>query len=170
MNWRNDPHFWWVISAIISNVHPRNFRCLRQDSNPWPVQGQCSEFTNQAMKPMTQMWSSQSPGLMCFRERIDEGQKCGWEMNWRNDLHTCWTISAMVHIWENRWSCPANKFYRIGNLLTSWTIVSSFFLLSSFFFCFFSFFCWRLQTWKRSWGYKKNKNTAKPEHRVFLLL
>ena len=52
MNWRNDPHTWWIISAIISKVHPRNFRCLRQDSNPWPVRGQCSEFTNRAMKPL----------------------------------------------------------------------------------------------------------------------
>ena len=115
------------------------------------------QWVYQSSYEATQMWSSQSAGLMCFRERNDEGQKCGWEMNWRNDLHTCWTISAMVHIWENRWNCPANKFYRIGNLLTSWTIVSSCFLLSSFFFCFFAFFCCRLQTWKRSWGYKKTK-------------
>ena len=21
---------------------------------------------------------------------------CGWEMNWKNDLHTCWTISGIV--------------------------------------------------------------------------
>jgi len=61
------------------------------------------------------------------------------------------------HTFENRWNCPANKFYRIGNLLTSSTIVSSFFFLLSFFVCFFVVFSSRLQTQKRGRGNKKVK-------------
>ena len=38
MNWRNDPQTCWTISAIVSYVHLKIFRCLHRDSNPWPQQ------------------------------------------------------------------------------------------------------------------------------------
>ena len=31
MNLRNDPHTCWTISAIVSYVHLKNFRCLQQE-------------------------------------------------------------------------------------------------------------------------------------------
>ena len=34
VNWRNDPHTYWTISAIVSPVHLKFFRCLQRDSNP----------------------------------------------------------------------------------------------------------------------------------------
>ena len=38
MNWRNDPHTSWIISAIVLYLHPKNIRHLQQDLNPWPLQ------------------------------------------------------------------------------------------------------------------------------------
>ena len=34
---RNGPHTCWTISAIVSYVHLKIFRCLQRDSNPWPL-------------------------------------------------------------------------------------------------------------------------------------
>ena len=56
----------------------------------------------------TRMWWSQFAGLMGSRERNDEWKKrermkCGWE--WIEEMVLTlkwWTISAMVHIWDNR--------------------------------------------------------------------
>ena len=52
MNWRNDPHTCWAISAIVSYVHLKNFRCLQGYLNPWPLWCQCSALMNGAMKPL----------------------------------------------------------------------------------------------------------------------
>ena len=94
-------------------------------------------------------------GMMSERNVVEnELKKCSSHLldNLSDGAHM-----RQSHIYENRWNCPANKLYRIGNLLTSSTIVLSFLLLSSFFFCFSVFICSRLKTRKRSWSYKKVK-------------
>ena len=52
MNWRNHAHTCWTISTIVSYVHLKNFRCLQQDSNPWPLRCRYSALPNWTMKPL----------------------------------------------------------------------------------------------------------------------
>ena len=91
MNWRDDPHSCWTISVTVSYryVHLEIFRYLQGDLNPWPLWCQCSALTNWAIK-----------SLRCEQVNLLGScvlVKCGWKMNnWRSDLHTCWTIWAIV--------------------------------------------------------------------------
>ena len=73
--------------------------------------------------------------------------KCGWEMNWRNDPHTCWSIPAIfsyVHLcdagavlqprcsqmwagqFDNRCDCPASvRIISSINLTLTWNFSSA---------------------------------------------
>ena len=58
LDWRNDPHTCWIISAIASYVHLKTFRCLQRDSNPWPLRCPCSALTSWPTKNTSQTFLS----------------------------------------------------------------------------------------------------------------
>ena len=98
MNWRNDPHTCWTISAIVSYVQLKIFQVSSMEFEPM-TSAMLMQCSYQLSYEGTRVWRGQSVGLVFLWKEwwVKEVLvKCGWEINWRNDTHTCWAISAIV--------------------------------------------------------------------------
>ena len=84
----NDPHTCWTISTIVSNVHWKNFTCLQQNSNTWPLRCLCSALTNQTMMPI----------------RCEQVNLSGWCVP---------TDVSNVHVWDNCRNSPSSVKIKI---------------------------------------------------------
>ena len=99
MNLRNDTHTCWTIWGIVRYEHLKNFRCLQQDLNPWPLRCRYRAILQ------SELWSHWDLSKSIYWTDVFAWKEwwvkeifvqCGWEMNLRNDTHTCWTISTIV--------------------------------------------------------------------------
>ena len=101
---RDELNIW--LSHLLDNLTnclvcgPEKFLVYSMDSNPWPLRCRWSGLTSWAKKSLRceQVNSSGSCVPFLWKEwwLKEMFMKCGWEMNWRDDPHTWWTISAIV--------------------------------------------------------------------------
>ena len=139
MNWSNNPHTFWILSAIVSFVRLKIFRCLQLNSNPWLLRSRCRSH----------MWEEpwwDSPEIvriiasihlsttlrkhffhslfllqehMCLTDWPGESSAPASQWSWiRVPLKT--PKLFQVHIWDDRWSsrkCEDHCFVYLSTTL-----------------------------------------------------
>ena len=81
-----------------------NFRFIHRDSNPWPLQCQCSALTNWAMKPL----------------RCGQVNLLGSCVPKKRTI-LCAIEIFRVHFWDNRWDCLATLHKTFQSLVIPFT-------------------------------------------------
>ena len=115
MNWRNDPHTSWTISAIFLYVHLKNIRCLQRDTEPMTsaMQVQCS---NHLSNEPTQIWRGQFVELICslltsewLHGSVGKSTAPSSQRSWIPiSLKTPKIFNVHIILWDNRWDCSAS--------------------------------------------------------------
>ena len=124
MNWSNDPHTFCIISAIVSFVRLKMFKCLQLYSHPWPLRCRCrahmwqepwdspeivriiaSIHLSTTLRKHFFHSSFLSQEHMCSIDWAGESSAPALQRSWvRVSLKT--PEIFQVHISDDRWDCP----------------------------------------------------------------